>query len=178
METIELANEVVGSGFLSRLMADLRETKGWTYGIGTSLSALVGQRNFRVATQVQADRTADSITAILEQLTAFPTARPVNEVELQRVTEGNVRGLPNRFETNAQVLGALLANQLLGRDDRYQAQLPDLYRAVDAEAINAAARQYLQPEALTIVVVGDRGVIDSQLETLGMPVTYLEADAL
>ena len=178
IETIDLANEVLGQGFLSRLMGDLRETKGWTYGISSAIPGAQGQRRFRIATQVQADRTADSITAILGQLAAFPTTQPINEVELQRVTDGNIRGLPNRFETNSQVLGALVSNQLAGRDARYQAQLPEIYRAIDGAAINAAAAEYLRPENFTIVVVGDRSVIDEQLEMLDMEITYLRAEDL
>jgi zinc protease len=178
MEAIDLASQVVGDGFLSRLNADLRESKGWTYGVRAAIPGAAGQRALVVQTQVQADRTADSVRVILDQLTAFPASRPVDEVELQRVTEGNVRGLPNRFETNAQVLGALLANQLYGRDDRYQARLPELYRAVDAAAIDTAARSYLQPNDFTIVVVGDRKVIEPQVGALGMQAEYVAADGL
>lgn len=178
MEALELANEVIGSGFLSRLNNDLRETKGWTYGIGSSLPDAQGPRIMRIATQVQADRTADSIRVILDQLKAFPGSRPVDDVELQRVTDGNVRNLPNRYETNGQVLGALLANQNAGRDDRYQVMLPQLYAAVDAQDINAAARDYLQPGNITIVVVGDRETVEPQLEALEMDVDYIDADSL
>ena len=178
IETVDLANEVVGSTFLSRLNADLRETKGWTYSVRSEIPSYIGQRVLRISTQVQADRTADSIHAIIDQLAAFPTQKPVDPVELQRVTDGNIRGLPNRFETNGQVLGALLANRILGRDERYQAQLPALYRAIDADAINAAARDFLQPDDFTIVVVGDRKVIEEQLETLGMAIEYRSADEL
>jgi predicted Zn-dependent peptidase len=178
MITIETANEVLGAGFLSRLMGDLREKKGWTYGIGSAIPVATGQRQFRIATQVQADRTADSIRVILDQMAAFPATRPVDEIELQRVTDGNIRGLPNRYETNAQVLGALVSNKIAGRDPRYQAQLPDLYRRMDAAAIDTAARDFLRPSDLTIVVVGDRQVIDTQLEALAMPITYLAAEDL
>ena len=177
-EALDLANEVIGDGFLSRLNMDLREDKGWTYGIRSSLTGGVGPRAFTVFTPVQSDRTADSIQAILGDLAAFPAAQGVNETELQRVTEGNVRGLPNRFETNAQVLGAVLSNQVLGRPSDYQTKLPEIYRAIDANAIDSAAREYLGSDNLVIVVVGDRKQIDSQLEGLGMPVEYLEADKL
>ena len=177
-EPLELANEVVGNGFLSRLNNDLRETRGWTYGVRSSLPARVGPQAFVVATAVQADRTADSIRVIADQMNAFPATRPVNEVELQRVTDGNVRGLPNRFETNAQVLGALLGNQSFGRPDDYQERLPDIYRAIDAAQIDTAARDYLHPRDMAIVVVGDRSVIDEQVTTLGMEVEYLEAGEL
>ncbi|MEN7536482.1 M16 family metallopeptidase [Aurantiacibacter flavus] len=178
IEVIETANEVLGGGFLSRLNSDLRETKGWTYGIRSGIPAATGQRRFSIATQVQADRTGDSIVAIVDQLKAYPATAPVDPVELQRVTDGNVRNLPNRFETNGQVLGALVSNRLFGRDIRYQAQLPEIYRAMDADALNAAAAEYLVPDNLTIVVVGDRETVAPQLEQLGMDVTWLDAEVL
>jgi predicted Zn-dependent peptidase len=178
LEALDLANEVIGDGFLSRLNMDLREEKGWTYGIRSALTAGVGPRAFSVFSPVQSDRTADSIKAILENLSAFPASKGIDQTELQRVTEGNVRGLPNRFQTNGQVLSAILGNQLLGRPGDYQASLPDIYRGIDAARINAAAQEYLGSGDLVIVVVGDRKQIDDQIATLEMPVEYLDADKL
>ncbi len=106
---------------------------------------------------------------------AFPVARPVDPEELNRVTDGNIRSLPNSFETNAQVLSAINQNALLGRPDDYYATLPDRYRALDAKALDAAARQYLQPEDLAFVVVGDRKQIEPQLQRLGLPVEIAPA---
>jgi predicted Zn-dependent peptidase len=177
-EPLELANEVIGNGFLSRLNNDLRETRGWTYGVRSAVSSRVGQQAFTVSTSVQADRTGDSIRVILDQLAAFPAARPVDEAELQRVTDGNIRGLPNRFETNGQVLAALLGNELLGRPDDYQTQLPAIYRAIDAATIDQAAARYMRPDSMAIVVVGDRSVIDQQLAPLGLPIEYMAAEDL
>jgi predicted Zn-dependent peptidase len=177
-EALDLANEVIGNDFLSRLNSDLREEKGWTYGISSSLFQVRGPRGFIVLSPVQSDKTADSIKLIEQDMKAFPAQKPVDPVELQRVTEGNIRNLPNRFETNGQVLGALLTNQRLKRPDNYQATLPAVYRAIDAKAIDAAAARYLQPEGMVIVVVGDRKVIDPQLKTLGMPIEYEKAEDL
>ncbi len=177
-EALELANEVIGNDFLSRLNSDLREEKGWTYGISSSLFQVRGPRGFIVMSPVQTDRTADSIRLIEQDMKAFPASKGVDSVELQRVTEGNIRNLPNRFETNGQVLGALLDNQRLKRPDDYQAKLPGIYRALDAKAIDTAAAQYLQPDQMVIVVVGDRSKIDNQLKTLGMPIEYVKAEDL
>ena len=179
MEAVDLANEVIGNGFLSRLNMNLREDKSWTYGISSSLAGVVGPRSLTVYTPVQSDRTADSIRLILEDMSQFASgAKGVDETELQRVTDGNVRGMPNSYQTNSQVLGALLNNQQFGRPDDYQRQLPGIYRAIDATRIDAAARQYLSPDNLVIIVVGDRAQIDEQLATLGMEIEYLSADAL
>lgn len=177
-EAVELANEVIGNGFLSRLNNDLRETKGWTYGIRSSIPDARGQRRLQIGTQVQADRTADSIRVILDQMQDFPAVRPVDATELQRVTDGNIRNLPNRYETNGQVMGALLGNQLLGRDLRYDVTLPTLYRRIDAAAIDNAASRYLQPDNFVIVIVGDRAAIQTQLDDLGRQIEYLDASEL
>jgi predicted Zn-dependent peptidase len=169
-EALDLANEVLGSGFLSRLNLDLREDKGWSYGVRTSVAAPRGPRAFTVVAPVQADRTGDSIKLLLANMAAFPKTKGVEAGELGRVTDGNIRGLPNRFETNAQVLGALVQNDRLGRPDSYQSTLPTRYRAIDARAINQAAAQYLQGEGLVFVVVGDRKVVEPQLKNLNLPV--------
>jgi predicted Zn-dependent peptidase len=179
MEPLDLANEVIGNGFLSRLNMNLREEKSWTYGIRSSLAGVAGPRSLTVYTPVQSDRTADSIRLILEDMSQFASgAKGVDEAELQRVTDGNIRGLPNSYETNSQVLGALLNNQLYGRPDDYQRRLPGIYREIDAPKIDAAAREYLSPDSLAIIVVGDRKQIDDQLAGLGMEIEYLSADEL
>ena len=170
MEALDLANEVLGGGFLSRLNLDLREDKGWSYGVHSAVRSPSGPRSFVVAAPVQADRTGDAIRHILADIKAFPASKPVNAEELTRVTEGNIRALPNRFESNSDVLGALLANELLGRPDDYYETLATRYRTLDAGAIDAAARDYLKPGGLAFVVVGDRKLIAPQLKNLGLPV--------
>lgn len=169
-EALDLANEVLGNGFLSRLNLDLREDKGWSYGVRSAVRSPKGPRSLVLTAPVQADRTGDSIALLLADMQQFPAKRGVEAVELGRVTDGNVRGLPNKFETNGQVLGAILSNQLLGRPDDYYATLPTRYRSIDAKAINAAAGSYLQPASLVFIVVGDRKVVEPQLKKLGLPI--------
>ncbi len=175
LERLQLANEVIGDGFLSRLNADLREQKGWSYGVSSAVREPQGPRSFLVAAPVQADKTGASIAALIADLASFPAKSPVAPVELNRVTDGNIRGLPNKFETNADVLGALLTSQSLGRPDGYYNTLPARYRAIDAAQIDDAAKRWLQPQGLTFVVVGDRKLIEPQLKDIGLPVEYVEA---
>ena len=174
-EALDLANEVLGGGFLSRLNEDLREQKGWSYGVSSAVRQPVGPRSFAVAAPVQADRTGDSIALLLEDMKAFPAAKGTDPVELQRVTEGNIRALPNRFETNGQVLGAIVGNDRLGRPADYYATLPAKYRAIDAKALDAAAKTWLQPDGIVFVVVGDRKVVEPQLGKLGLPIEFVPA---
>ncbi len=172
-EPLDLANEVLGGGFLSRLNSNLREDKGWSYGVYSGITAPAGSRSLTLVAPVQADRTGDSIKLLREEMTAFPDARPVDSEELQRVTDGNIRGLPNRFETNSQVLGAVVQNQRLGRPDDYYAKLATTYRGIDATALNNSAREFLRPDELTYVIVGDRAAIEPQLSGIDLPIEYV-----
>lgn len=175
LEALELANEVLGGGFLSRINSNLREEKGWSYGAYSAVTAPQGPRALTVTAPVQADRTGDAIREILADMRAFPDKKPVDVEELNRVTDGNIRSLPNRFETNQQVLGAIIANDRLGRPDNYYTTLPDRYRAIDATALDTFARRFLQPEGMTFVVVGDRKVVEPQLKPLGMRIDIVPA---
>jgi predicted Zn-dependent peptidase len=174
-EPLALANDVVGNNFLSRLNLDIREEKGWSYGVSSRISQSVGPRALQVMAPVQADRTGDSVRAIIKDMAAFPAKQPVSAVEYQRVTEGAIRGLPNQFETNGAVLSAIVKNDRLGRPEDYYVRLATTYRGIDAKRIGAAAGQYLQPTDLTWVIVGDRKVVEPQLEGLGLPVEVREA---
>lgn len=175
-EPLELANEVLGAGFLSRLNLDLREDKGWSYGVYSQVTSPVGPRSLLVMAPVQSDRTGDALKLLLANMAALPGTRPVEPGELARVTDGNVRGLPNRFETNAAVLQAVIQNDRLGRPDDYQRSLPDRYRKVDAATLNAAARAWLQPQGMTFVVVGDRKLVEPQLQGLNLPLDVVSGE--
>jgi predicted Zn-dependent peptidase len=177
-EALNLANDVLGGDFLSRLNSDLREDKGWTYGVNSAVTRPVGPRTLLVSAPVQTDRTGPSIKAIVADMTAFPAKAPVTPVELQRVTEGAIRGMPNSFQTNGSVLAAIENNDRLGRPDDYYETLASTYRRLGAPAIEQAARTYLQPNGMTIVIVGDRKAIEPQLKGLDLPIEYRAAPAL
>lgn len=177
-EALNLANDVLGGGFLSRLNSDLREDKGWSYGVGSAVTRPVGPRTVAIFAPVQADKTGAAIKAITANMTAFPGKSPITPVELQRVTEGAIRAMPNSFETNSSVLSAIETNDRLGRPDNYYETLASTYRQIDKPAIEQAARTYLRPDGMTLVIVGDRKVIEPQLKGLKQPIEYRAASSL
>ena len=172
-EALDLANEVLGGDFLSRLNTDLREEKSWTYGVQSIVRQPVGQRSLIVVAPVQTDRTGDSITALVADMKELATTKPVTPEEVQRTTDGNIRGLANKYETNGQVLGAITTNLRLGRPDDYDAGLPALYRKIDAAALDGAIRAQFRPQDLVFVVVGDAKLVKPQLAKVGLPVEMM-----
>ncbi|MDO9489242.1 MAG: pitrilysin family protein [Sphingomonadaceae bacterium] len=168
--TLFAANEVLGGSFLARINSNLRETKGWSYGAYTNVRGALEQMPFIIQAPVQTDKTADSIKEIIAELRGYRGARLTTPEELNRVIQGNVRSLPSSYETASAVLGSLERNKIYGRPDDYQEKLSDRYRAQTAAQFDAAIKQYINPDQLVWVVVGDRAKIEADLKTLGLPI--------
>jgi len=167
---VSAASEVLGGNFLSRINMDLRETKGWSYGVNSSFALNQNAAPYLVSAPVQADRTGDSIAALNQNITDLLGAKGVTSEELTRLVANNVNTLPGRFETGAAVLSALISNSLYGRPDDYQVSLASKYRALSAPQLDAALKQAVDPKGFVWVVVGDAAKVKPQLDKLGLPV--------
>jgi zinc protease len=176
--TLQAANEVLGGSFLSRLNTNLRETKGWSYGVGSGISEYLEAAPFNIGAPVQADKTGESITELLSDIKAFLNDKGVTAAELERTINGNVRGLPGSFETSGAVLGGVYSIVDFGRPDDYFETLAAKYQAMTAAEVDAAARAKLDPKKLLFVVVGDATVVKPQLEKLKLPIETVPAPSL
>ncbi|MDI1326852.1 MAG: pitrilysin family protein [Brevundimonas sp.] len=172
---LNTANSILGTDFLSRINADLRETKGWSYGVRGTVNQMQHQVPYIISAPVQANRTGESITALIQQYNGFLTTNGVTPPELERTINGNTRSLAGGFETSAQVLGALRSNALYGRPDDYYDTVASRTRALTAADLDMAARAAIKPEGFVWVVVGDASVVKPQLETLGLPIEVRSA---
>jgi len=173
--TLNSANSILGSDFLSRINADLRETKGWSYGVRGNVTALEHRVPYIVNAPVQANRTGESVAALIGQYDRFLEVDGVTPQELERTINGNTRQLAGGYETSAQILGALRSNALYGRPDDYQSTIASRTRALTAAQMDAEARQVIHPDQFVWVVVGDAAVVRPQLETLGLPLEVRSA---
>src|SRR5205823_12888978 len=81
----DAANDALGGDFLARLNMDLREEKGWSYGVGGNEAVNLHAVPYMVSAPVQADRTADSLAELNKLMTDFVTTRGVTPEERDRV---------------------------------------------------------------------------------------------
>ncbi|MFN4113925.1 MAG: M16 family metallopeptidase [Sphingomonadaceae bacterium] len=174
---LEAANEVFGGSFLSRINMNLRETKGWSYGVRSLVPQPIDRVSFQIFAPVQADRTGDSIVELRKDLAAYTSTSGITADELTRMVNGNVRELPGRFETSGSVLGGMVNIVTYDRPDDYYEALAGKYTALSAAEIDAAARRDFKGDDLVYVVVGDAAVVRGQLDALGMTVEERKAAA-
>jgi predicted Zn-dependent peptidase len=175
LEALLAGNEVFGGNFLSRINMDLRETKGWSYGVRGGLTRVSQRMPYVLRAPVQADRTGDAIAALKKHLVEFTSSKGVTPEELARTINGRIRELPGSFETSASVLAQMQQDVLYQRPANYVETLAERYRGFDAAALDGAVRGAIRPGAFTWVVVGDKTRVLSQLQRLKVPVTVIEA---
>ncbi len=160
-------NMVFGGQFSSRLNLNLRERKGYTYGARSAWDWRVHQRGpFVASSSVQTAVTAPALREFLKELEGMVGAQPVTEKELDFCKKYATRGYTAGFETPSQVatqLEILFAYQL--PDDYFNTVVPGVHAVTTADTMRVA-RQYLDPEHLTIIVVGDRAKIERELREL------------
>lgn len=170
-----IANQALGGHFLSRLNMDLREKKGWSYGVSGSQSLLPNGVAYFISAPVQADKTGDAIAALNSNVASFLTAEGLTAEEMERNVASAVNELPGQFETSGALLSGMMRNDLMGRPNDFYVKLGPQYRATTAGAADAAIRAAIDVDGFVWVVVGDAATLRPQLQKLGMPVQTVDA---
>ena len=153
---------------------DLREDKGWSYGVSGNPQLIENAVTYVISAPVQADRTGDSIAELNKDVSDFLTTKGVTQEELTRTVAKSINSLPGDFETAGAVISAMMRMDLLGRPDNYYETLPGRYRAVTTASADASIRSALDPRGFTWIVVGDASKVRPQLDKLGIPVEVVE----
>ena len=171
----DTANDVLAGDFTARLNMDLREDKGWSYGVYGGESVLLHAVPYTISAPVQIDRTGDSLALLNQNVTEFLTSKGVTADERDRFVTKSINQLPGEFETSGAVLGAMMNIDMLGKPDNYYETLAPKYRALTPASLDQAARGALDPKGFIWIVVGDAAKVRPQLEKLGMPIEVVEA---
>jgi predicted Zn-dependent peptidase len=175
---VNAANDALGGGFLGRINMDLREDKHWSYGAGGRFQRAAGATPYVISTGVQADRTGDSVAAIIADLTSYVGDKPMSQVEYDRAITGSIRSLPGSFETSRALLGAMQSNILYNRPDDYYATIAARYRALTLPQLRSVIASAIDPRKIVWVVVGDAKTVRPQLDKIGLPVEVVTAASL
>ena len=171
---LRLMNRVLGGGGSARLFLNLREDKGYTYGIYSYL------RGFRTAGMLIAssDLNSESVAASIEEVFAEMERladEPPGSTELERARSEIVGSMLRRLETAGSVGTLELSRRLFELDSDYYDRFVGELRAVTAADVQVMASRILQPDNATIVAVGDRATLLPQLESLG-PVSIVDQE--
>ncbi|AXJ95544.1 MULTISPECIES: pitrilysin family protein [unclassified Sphingomonas] len=175
---VTTANDALGGSFLSRLNMDLRETRHWSYGANGRFQTTVEAAPYVISAPVQADQTGPSLASARTDVVEFLTKQPMTQEEFDRAIKGGINALPGSYETSGAVLVAMQSNDTYRRPDDYQMTLATRLRGYTLADLNGAIRGAIDPNKAFWVVVGDAAKVKPQLDTLGLPVEVIPANAV
>jgi zinc protease len=159
-------NAILGGMFSSRINLDLREAHAYTYGAHSRFSMRHGAGPFAAGGAIFVEHTGDAVRALLTHVARIRDEVVTGE-ELADAKENAKLALPARFEGVDDVAGALqdLAVYALPLDE-YAVRSARI-DAVTAEDVQRVAKKWLHPDAMRIVVTGDRAKIEKDLSPFG-----------
>jgi predicted Zn-dependent peptidase len=146
---------------------NLREEKGYTYGVGAGFDMRRGAGPFAVRTAVQ---TPSTVPAIVETMSELRRIREttVTDAELAAARDYLVGVFPLRFETPGAVVGALGGIFVHDLPDDELARYRDATEAVTVADVQAAARDHIDLDRIAVVAVGDADAIGAELASAGL----------
>ena len=164
----QVMNLAFGGQFTCRINMNLREDKGYTYGVRSQLLALRDGGMFLVTAPVQTQFTKESLFELQKELTEIRTTRPLVGDELQDARNGLVMGFPSGFESMRGIagqLGSLVRNSVPLDEWRVYT---DRVRNCTAQDIAAVVENHIRPEGMIWIIVGDWAEIEPGLRELDL----------
>jgi len=170
-------NTLLGGLFQSRLNANIREDKGYSYGVTSGFAFGWGPGAFRAGGDVQSAKTDASLIEFMKEFRGIAGSRPVTDEELTMAKDALVQRLPGMFASVAGVNGAIGSLWLQGLPDNYYQRFGAAIAAVNRDDVTRVARQYIDLNHMSIVIVGDRASIEGPLKATGFgPITILDIE--
>lgn len=166
--TLEIANHILGGQSTARLNMNLRQDKGYTYGSYSFITGRKGQGSFTCYAQVQTEVTKESLAEFMKELNGITGTIPITQTELKDSEDNLTKGFPQDFETFRGIAGQMNSIAIFNLPANEWQTYISRIDAVDIKAAEEAAKKYIHPDQLLIVVVGDREKIEPGIKELNL----------
>jgi zinc protease len=173
---LRVMNNLFGEQFQSRINANIREDKGWSYGVGSNFAYGRGPGQFRAGGEIQTDKTDSALVEFMKEIRGIRGERPVTAEELATAKAALIQSLPRSLASLAGVSGMVDEIYLNGLPQDYWTEFQKRINAVTVADVERVARQYIDADHLTILIVGDRSKIEAPVRATGVaPVVVLDS---
>lgn len=174
---LQVMNTLLGGLFQSRLNHDIREVKGFSYGVGSNFAYGRGPGAFRAGGGIVSAKTDSALMAFMTHLKGVQGGVPFTDDEIKIGKASLIQSLPGRF---ASVNGIAASVSSI-----YTQDLPESFYRDYAANVNAVTRddlvrvamKYIDLEHLNLVIVGDRATIEAPLAATGIaPIVVVDVE--
>jgi zinc protease len=160
---LRVMNEMLGTLFQSRLNHNIREVKGYSYGVGSNFGFGRGPGPFRASGDIVTAKSDSALIEFMKELRDIRGPRPPSDDEMAQAKASLVQSLPEVFESVNGVNSSIASIYTQGLPEDYYQQFARAIRAVTKEDVVRVAQKYIDPDHLAILIVGDRDKIEAPL---------------
>lgn len=152
---VEVMNEILGGGgFTARLMKRIRSDEGLTYGVGSGFGNRVYYPgSFQIST-FSKNRTVALTTRMVFEEVQKMINEPATEQELETAKNSIIETFPRTFENKGATVGVFIDDQWTKRDPNYWKNYRDSIKKVTLPDVQEAAKKYLNPDEMSVLIVG------------------------
>ena len=173
---LSVLNYAFGGQFSARLNQNLRQDKGYSYGYNSGISWYNAPSLLSAGGSVQTEVTREAVVETLREFKDISGARPLTAEELENAQNGLRLGYPSGFERPTQLLGQLVPLVQFNLPVEYFRTFEERLNGVTLADTHRVGSEYLSPERLTVLVVGDRERVEEPLRELGYQLTVLDVE--
>jgi zinc protease len=174
---LQVLNTILGGQFQSRLNANIREQKGYSYGVNSGFGFGKGPGAFRAGGSIFSAKTDAALIEFMKELKGIGGERPITDEELKTAKDNLIQGLPGRFSSVSAISNSITTLVVQGLPDDYYQNYAKNVSAITKDDLLRVAKQYIDLSHLAIVIVGDRSTVEASLKATNIaPITIIDAE--
>ncbi len=174
---LQVMNTILGGMFQSRLNANIREEKGYSYGVSSTFNFGKGPGAFRTGGSIVSEKTDLALIEFMKELKGIVGERPITDEEIKTAKESLIQGLPARFASVSAINNSITMLAVENLPDDFYQTFAAKISVVTKEDLLRVAKRYIDLGHLAIVIVGDRARVEEPLKATKIaPLTYLDID--
>jgi zinc protease len=174
---LEVMNMILGGLFQSRLNHEIREEKGFSYGVGSAFAYGRGPGSFRASGGIITEKSDSALILFMKHLAGAQGAIPFTDDEIKQGKDALVQSLPETFASVNGVRSAVSGVYLNDLGEKYYNEYAAKVNGVTREDLVRVAKKYIDLEKLNLVIIGDRAKIEESLRKTGIaPIVRLDVD--
>ncbi len=168
-------NQILGASGSSRLFMNLREAKGYTYGAYSRFDPKRQAGDFEATAEVRTAVTGDSLKEFFYELNRIRDEK-VSDKELKDAKNFLTGVFPIRAETQEGLTNLIVSQQLYNLPADYLQTYRAKVNAVTLDDVEGAAKKYISPDKLAIVIVGDAGEVLPQVKSYAKKIEVFDTE--
>ncbi|MFN2604120.1 MAG: M16 family metallopeptidase [Gemmatimonadaceae bacterium] len=174
---LQVMNAILGGLFQSRLNHDIREVKGFSYGVNSSFAYGRGPGAFRAGGGIVSAKSDSALMLFIQHLKSVQGDVPFTDDEIEQGKQSIIQSLPARFSSVNGIGNAVGTIYTQDLPESFYRDLADHINAVTRDDLVRVAKKYIDMDHLNIVIVGDRATIEGPIKATGIaPIQILDVD--